>query len=58
MDRVMKKVAGMTKKEVMSAEAAIQNLKIFEIKMAKRIANVSIITSIYVVSTRRTIFGR
>ncbi len=54
----MKKVAGMTKKEVMSAEAAIQNLKIFEIKMAKRIANVSIITSIYVVSTRRTIFGR
>jgi len=42
----MGKIAGMTKKAVVSAEAAIQNRKIFEIKMAKRVAITLIITYI------------
>jgi len=38
--------AGMMEMAVLIAEAAIQNLKIFEIKMAKCIVNISTITCI------------
>jgi hypothetical protein len=35
----MEQVAGMMKKAVLVAEAVIQNLKIFEVKMVRRIVN-------------------